>query len=269
MTLPPLIIIWSMVFCPDVLADQNLPDMLKAAHACREIDDRMQRLLCFDNLFDTPVAQTMLEASATKDLPASFHDGKAGEENIRPIGRMIEQMERSRAGEQGWITHIRQWNGDEVVWQGARDSATFSEAELVQNNRSGHRIDIFMTMNEIGNETAREREAEAGNAALLLSCDNDITTLGLLLPHPIDTLTVGLALSGAGGLSQRLNWRNVEQGTLLIAGRGLESIDTIKAIANSPRVQFQVNYRQGSRAFVFNMHNLKDKLRAFRLACHW
>jgi len=268
-----------MVWCHNLYADdmrtQITSETWQAAQNCREIDDRMQRLLCFDTLFDTPLTQIKpADTQEEESLPQTkLVEAQDAMKATRPIGQMIGEMERGRnRTDGGWITHIRQWQGEDIIWQGAKDIMNLSEAELGRGADVGKRTDIFMTMIEVANEVGTEQEngqETTDKAVLLLSCDNDITTLGLLLPRPIDTLTVSLSLSGSGGLSQRLNWRNVENGTLLIAGRGLESIDTIKAIAASPRIQFQVNYSQGSRAFVFNMHNLKEQLKPFRTACHW
>jgi len=237
----------------------------QGAEKCRLIRDNMQRLLCFDALFDTPLATMSSPESASQISSSQIMPVEVPRE--RPIGDMILAMERERAaGFEGWQVYIRRWQGGELAWSGAMDGINLSEAELTRNNSERNPVDIFMTMREAG--VARDR-APSEQAILLLSCDNDITTLGVLLPQPINTLSANLSLSGPSGGQHRLNWRNVESGSLVIAGRGLESIETIKAIADYPRIQFQVTYPEGPRAFVFNMDGLKAKLRPFRIACHW
>lgn len=82
------------------------------------------------------------------------------------------------------------------------------------------------------------RSRPAGEKALLLlTCENNITTLGVILPRPINTLQANLSLSGDQGPVLRPNWRDVENGDVIIAGRGLESINTIKTIAGNGRIQ--------------------------------
>jgi len=245
----------------------NSPDgALEGVNQCRILEDNMQRLLCFDNLFDTPLVMA----------PTQEHDPKQAASSVaeevetplpRPIGDMVLAMERGRSnGEQDWQVHIRRWQGGELAWEGSMAAANLTEAELQRNNSERNPVDIFMTM---GQAEVPADGPQSERAVLLISCDNDITTLGVLLPRPINTLSANLSLSGPGGVVHRLNWRNVESGSLVIAGRGLESIDTIKAIANYPRIQFQVVYPDGPRAFIFNMRDLKAHLRPFRIACHW
>jgi len=237
-----------------------------AAQRCRLIDDNMQRLLCFDALFDTPLERDFT-SEKVDGAPLMTTSDAVGAAIERPIGDMILAMERERpSGFDDWQVSIRRWQGGDLIWSGAMDAANLRDADLIRNNSERNPVDIFMTMKEADVPADR---AQSDRAVLLLSCDNDITTLGVLLPQPINTLSANLSLSGSGGVLHRLNWRNVESGSLVIAGRGLESIETIKAIADSPRIQFQVTYPEGSRAFVFNMRGLKARLRPFRMACHW
>jgi len=243
-------------------ATRDASNQLDGVNQCRLIDDNMQRLLCFDSLFDTPVTMTTSQGEKSQEIPGiSMQDEREAE---RPIGNMILAMERARAdGFDDWQTYIRRWQGGELAWFGAMDSADLRDADLMRGNLERNPVDIFMTMSET--HIPHDRPVSE-RAVLLLSCDNDITTLGVFLPRPINTLSSNISLSGPSGKLHRLNWRNVESGSLVIAGRGLESIETIKAIADYPRIQFQVSYPEGSRAFVFNMRDLKARLRPFRLA---
>jgi len=257
---------WLLI--PDFTAfaqENSSQDKRATPDQCRLIEDNMQRLLCFDALFDTPLAMTPMQENTpetTVFLPSTSP-------NVieRPIGDMVLAMEQARPnGFEDWQIHIRRWQGGELSWEGSIAAANLNESDLHRDNSERNPIDIFMTMKQA--EIAADRPKNE-RAVLLISCDNDITTLGVLLPQPINTLSANLVLSGPGGVVHRLNWRNVESGSLVIAGRGLESIDTIKAIANYPRIQFQVAYPDGPRAFVFNMRDLKAHLRPFRIACHW
>lgn len=242
-----------------VLADDA--ETLSKANDCRKIDDRMKRLLCFDALFETPLT----------NAPQSADGQTAASETVAevrgPIRRLMEAMEQSRApGETGWIVRVRPWNSDALMEASALDQVAANIRSSTGEQAEGNPVDIFMTMKEADVPADRPH---ADEAVLLLSCQNDITTLGVLLPKPIRSLQANLSMSGAGGKMFRLNWRDVENGTVVIAGRGLESIDTIKSLSNYQRIQLQVNYKEGSRAFIFDMHDLKDRLKPFRLACHW
>jgi len=260
-----LIVIW-LALSLEITALAQSDNKLESANECRAIEDNMQRLLCFDGLFDTPVAIAPTQDQTSQQKAATLSD-ETQAPLARPIGDMVLAIEQTRpANSDAWQVHIRRWTGGDLAWQGAMEAANLNDSDLQRGNSERNPVDIFMTMSQA--EVPADRP-QSERAVLLISCDNDITTLGVLLPQPINTLSANLSLSGPGGVLHRLNWRNVESGSLVIAGRGLESIDTIKAIANYPRIQFQVAYPDGPRAFVFNMRDLKAHLRPLRIACHW
>lgn len=235
-------------------------DGLRAAgDRCRGVEDRVSRLLCFDDLFGTPI-----RAVDPKPLAAAA---------TGPVRKLIEDIEAGRlADETGWLVRARPWHtlmllGEQKYRQ---ILASSPNRQPVGENSIPHEwtpetVDVFMT----------RRQADAADAVpdkpaiLTLSCENDITTLGVLLPKPIRTLQAKLSLSGDQGSVLQLNWRDIENGDFVIAGRGLESIDTIKAIARFQRIQLQVGYPEGSRAFMFEIGDLSENLASLRTACHW
>jgi|GEM_PF-1445677 len=230
---------------------------------CSRIKDRVQRLLCFDDLFKSTLEQAKIES--VPEIPAK----QAG-----PIRLMATLLEEQRvSGETNWIMRMRPWHQAMLLTSAdyehgfsGKTGQYLSDEQFSPRLREGEAVDIFMTMREAG---IPKNQLFANKAILMLSCENDITTLGVLLPKPITTLQANLSLSSGSGSLFRLNWRDVENGDVVIAGRGLESIDTIKTIANYERVQLQVTYPEGARSFFFDMHDLKDRLKPLRTACHW
>lgn len=240
---------------------------------CGRIKDRVQRLLCFDELF-----KSTLEQAQAEKKPQTPERKKTG-----PIRFMAMVLEDQRApGEKNWVMRARPWHQTVLLSPADYDHAfstppsnhtsSLSSGRLMPQGQGARQtlnaemVDIFMTMKETG---FADHRPLADEAVLILSCENDITTLGVLLPQPIAALQANLSLSSSSGSLLRLNWRDVENGDVFIAGRGLESIDTIKTIASYERVQLQVTYPEGPRSFVFDMHDLKDRLRPLRTACHW
>jgi type VI secretion system VasI family protein len=222
---------------------------------CREIVDRVARLACFDAAYRTPLPP---EPKPLPDVAVTLPG------NIGPIRKLTKQFEAMRsAGDGGWVVRARPWREDILL-------ATADFDGRVAAGLSPESTDIFMTMREAGPASGTPSEKPADEqAVLMLSCENDITTLGVLLPKPINSLQANLSLSGDRGSIFKLNWRDTENGDVVIAGRGLESIDTIKTIAGYERVQLQVSYADGARAFVFDTADLGDKLKPLRVACHW
>ncbi|PYE85153.1 type VI secretion system-associated protein TagO [Phyllobacterium leguminum] len=227
---------------------------------CVSIADRVARLTCFDTVFKTPVPQA---------APAPAPEAAASPKKDAPIRRLAEQMEGTRGvDDSNWIVRYRPWHTSMLVDQMDQNRL----GTLTASSRPGdsearvEAVDVFMTMKEA--DISPNRAAD-DRAILMLSCENDITTLGILLPKPISTLQANLSLSGDNRSTFRLNWRDVENGDVVIAGRGLESIETIKAITGYRRIQLQVNYPGGPRAFIFDLEDLNNRLKPLKAACHW
>lgn len=231
---------------------------------CSKIVDRVQRLYCFDTLFNSPLPTLQGEDT---DNHTDQTDG--------PIKSLATLLERQRPiDDTNWILRLRPWRETMLltVDDFNRIITSAPNQQLSDENSIDHKwtpetVDVFLTMREANVPDDRRQKKEA---IMMLSCDNDITTLAVLLPKPIKTLQANISLSSGNGSIFKLNWRDVENGSVVIAGRGLESIDTIKTIANYPRVQLQVNYPDdGSHVFIFDMNDLGSKLKPLRLACHW
>lgn len=229
---------------------------------CRLVADRVARLSCFDQAFDTP-------------LPVAAATGVAAiMRRPAPYAELIRDIASKHSSQQAdWSLRYRPWGEDRLY-----DGEKYADLLASQTNRppagngaqphqlTEEAVDIFMTRPDV---LSLQNGKSDGEAILLLSCENNITTMGVLLPKPIRALQARLSLSGTSGMKFKLNWRDFENGNFIIAGRGLESIDTIKAIATDNRIQLQVDFEDGPRAFLFEIGDLKNQLRPLRTACHW
>lgn len=238
---------------------------LEKATECSKIGDRVQRLYCFDTLFNSPVSTSSAEKISEK--PIEQPDG--------PLKSLASLLERQRtADDTNWVLRMRPWHETTLltiddfnrILTNTANRHSVNEKESEQS-LSPQTVDVFLTTREA---KIPDNINFLKEAIMMLSCENDITTLAVLLPKPITTLQANITLSSGNGSIFKLHWRDVENGGVIIAGRGLESIDTIKTIANYPRVQLQVNYPDdGPRVFIFDMNDLGNKLKPLRLACHW
>lgn len=234
-----------------------------SAMACIDMVDRVARLACFDAAYNTPIASSEEQKSGDDQSPPL----KAG-----PLRHLAQRLEQFRHGDEaGWIVRLRSWD-EETLWTEEEFGSRLPGATVpaAPSGPDTAPADVFMTMREIDADAAVENGKSAGEkAVLMLSCENNITTLGVLLPRPINTLQANLSLSGDRGSVARLNWRDVENGDVIIAGRGLESINTIRTIAGYGRIQLQVTYPDAVRAFVFDTADLSSRLKPLTTACHW
>lgn len=238
---------------------------LEKAIECSKIGDRVQRLYCFDTLFNSPVPTLTVRKNSEK--PIEQPDG--------PLKTLADLLERQRtADDTTWVLRMRPWHETTLltiddfnrILTTALNRHSISE-NASEQSLTPQTVDVFLTTREANVPNNNNFTKEA---IMMLSCENDITTLAVLLPKPINTLQANIILSSGSGSIFKLHWRDVENGGVVIAGRGLESIDTIKTIASYPRVQLQVNYPDdGPRVFIFDMNDLGNKLKPLRLACHW
>lgn len=234
-------------------------DLVSKALECRLTEDRMTRLLCFDSLFRTPMEPRTPEVTGPPIRPVRSRG---------PLRTTTELIESQRTpGNDGWVLRVRPWYETSLLTHEDFESVLSNGASRHgTTNWSREAVDVYLTMKETGAGPASPGESPA---FLTVACENDITILGVLLPKPIATLQANLSLSNSRGTVLRVNWRDVENGDVVIAGRGLESIDTIKTIGNFEQVKVQVTYPDGPRELVFDIGDLKDRLKPLRSACHW
>jgi type VI secretion system VasI family protein len=221
---------------------------------CRSTGDRVARLACFDGIFATPTDTG--SPAVTLGTPAS----PAPRSLPGPWQSLAEAQERLRQpGQLDWVSRIRPWQ-----------AATYSaDPALRTQAQQSDTFDILLTMPELDLAAKPDTARANDRATLLVSCENNITSLMVLLPKAIDGLQANMSLSSDSNTFSRLNWRDVENGGVISAGRGLESIDTLRTLFGRQRIQLQVNYLDGPRAFVFAVADLQEKLKPLRLACHW
>lgn len=244
-------------------AQVNAQSINEKAMECRVIDDRNQRLLCFDAVFETPLKPK--EPINVVEEPIKI-DG--------PLRSMAKTLENLReVNDVNWVLRMRPWQETMLLTQMDYEKIMTSPANrpdsnenTIQHQWTPQTVDVFMTMKETDIPADRPKEDQA---VMMLSCENDISTLAVILPKPIKTLQANISLSSGTGSVFHPNWRDVEDGKVIIAGRGLESIDTIKTLANYKRLQLQVNYPDGPRAFIFDMTDIALRLKPLKTACHW
>lgn len=221
---------------------QARPGTGAALPACTAIVDRVARLACFDAAFQTPV-------EGLPDGPRPT--GEAAAPPPGPLRRMAETLLAGRRPqERGWI----------LRWRASSAAALQPAGTVPPVSRPADETqapDIFLlTVNEEG-------------AELMVSCDNNITTLAIVLGRPVPTLQTRVGAAADVATVAPEFWRDLEDGYVLTPGRGLPSIDMLRGLAGARRLQLQVWYPQAPRAYLFDVAGLGDNLPAVRAACRW
>lgn len=236
---------------------------------CRQMKDRVSRLDCFDRVFD--IAPVIPETNPDQLMPQSVETVQDG-----PVRQIALDQEKTRIkGQSGWVSRIRPWS--ESVFLSLEEFSTIKNSPI-NNEQEGsvrkhqwtdRNVDVFLTMLEkdIAAEAALKTLEE--KAILMVSCENDITSLYVILPKPIKNPRAQLVLSAENRAPFSVSWRDVENGRVMSAGRGLESIDFIKTLSVLPLIRLQVKDENYNRAFTFEIDDLRSRVQPLRSACHW
>jgi type VI secretion system VasI family protein len=227
--------------------------------ACRNMSDRMGRLECFDRLFSTPINLRAMSAPPIEEgTPVS---------QLRIF--VLDQESARHADQTNWLMRLRPWNTNMYFPIDSSSDLDKKQPDIAAQapNWTLETSDIFLTVREADVHRAPERLDDLG--ILMVSCENDITTLYFTLPRPVADARTQIALNSDSGESVNLTWRDFESGDVILAGRGLESIDLLHTLTRFKRIQLQVKYDDGPRAFIFEIGDLQDKLKPIRQACHW
>lgn len=243
-------------------------------NACRTIQNRVDRLSCFDALFKTPstIGGDIVQATSSTVLGPG------------PITRLIEDVDRARPGPVPPIHHeLRPWQTElrlsQMEFDGflARQAKPLEPSEDVWSKRTliepidyaPDTVDVFLVTRSLLPEAGVPQVSPLGARALMMmSCENDITRLALRLPEPIAERRIQVELRTASGGKLGV-WQSLENGHIVTAGRGLESIGLIAGMIGHKRVQAELITDEQVYPFFFDIDNLGEVIGALRTACHW
>jgi len=251
----------------------------QALKQCTMTLGRVDRLSCFDQLLGTP-----LEVLSAAEPQAEFIEkanAPAG-----PLEQQAKAMERMRrAGNSNWMFRFGKIGYPAVFeWEDIQEAkqrektlksreGVVPEKTQALSTREGQQpvvepgaTNVYLSMKALRSVDERQDQP---SAILLLSCVEDITTVALVLdePHAKRRVPIRVLLR-----DQRIDndvWQSAESKRVLISPRGLTSIAHINRWAQVERVQFDVLSDDGSRAYLFDLANLREMLPPLRQACHW
>ncbi|WP_236688264.1 type VI secretion system-associated protein VasI [Photobacterium kishitanii] len=97
----------SLIFVPSLVsAQQDSTVMLDRANQCRDIESKLERLQCFDEVFDTPIAvvETLMSRNAVQ-YPSSWIRAMKSEQNRGDTkGFILNQQDEGNGLSRMWLT---------------------------------------------------------------------------------------------------------------------------------------------------------------------
>jgi type VI secretion system protein VasI len=247
--------------------------------ACKNEPEKVNRLACFDNLFLTPISN-----NNEQNVDGDFAE-ISNNRNIGRIEKLANELEKIRQSEvkfpikdenslkslsdvDNWTIRFSRNNHYDLMDFDKYDEAynAVLNNEKIEAESSKALFNVYLSTPEI--LPADRTNVEIANK-LLISCENDITTVHLILDKSIRTHIKEIKFENNNGGVRNLIWQDIENGRVLIIGRGLNSIDFIKSLSAMRRVQFTLEVDKKQRVIIFDVSNLLTYLSPIRTQCHW
>ena len=238
-SLTPLILLTFITVLPVQANDSQL--VAQGKKCATFIDNRLERLRCFDEAFDTqlPSSQsiqiTNIEESKPDQRPAFWH-------------RVVKQEGRRKSTD-NFISNLVLNEG--VVSGDLSQQIKADETEKLQ--------DVIISQTALGTLPPR--------SILVISCIDNITRLQLLLHQAIDEGMTPLALE-VDGQAIASRWFSESNGYLIRAGRGLPGIQDIRSMFDKKTLVIRSKVPEID-GLSFELKELKEAIKPLRNACHW
>ncbi|CAG9297640.1 type VI secretion system-associated protein VasI [Celerinatantimonas diazotrophica] len=199
---------------------------LEKAQQCRQVQNRLQRLQCFDEVFATPVVTPKISAQRQKHAPIVWQRAVEYEKHHNQAGFHLGMENSAKPSEGIWL------------------SATANHWPHPQQP-------ISKAMQK---------------PILMLSCDNKISRVRLLLPKPLNIGRVAITVIGHRENTQ--SWLVDESGLILESGRGLPAIHLMRALMANQPILLRSNVASVN-GLEFSSKGLKSSIKALQKACEW
>lgn len=208
---------------------------LAAAQQCTQIEQRLERLNCFDHLFQTPV-----------DM--------AGDTDVQRAYRAYPS-----AWKIAFETAHRHEQPLNVVVQDADSKGNGSQSADSQGN--GFQGNAWVTLTaQLIPHSLKVNESPI----LMISCIDNLSRIELALPQPISEARVSIAL--LDGEPQA--WRSDDSGVLLSSARGMPAITIMKMMMQHDKITLhsRLSILDGMQ---FDTSSLAQAITPLRQRCGW
>lgn len=220
-------------------ANQVIVDQGKA---CTRIQARLDRLTCFDDLFNTPIMEQVRKKAEEDALPAAWHRALANEQH--------------RTDETGFLLNpSAQEDSAQHVKSKQQPAGTHGK---VTDNSAGLPPSLWATAPALGVLPPRP--------VLMFSCIDKISRAELILPDALDGARLYLKLQGKKALDQR--WISDESGLVLRSGRGIPAIQAMRTALSGQQLVL-VSQNGTLQELMFDTRGLSEVLKPMREVCRW
>lgn len=199
---------------------------LTKAQQCTQVQERLQRLQCFDEVFATPIVGKKSSGKSQAQEPLAWQRAVEYEQKHVKSGFHLAMSNSAKPSEGIWL------------------SATASQWPHPQASVTG----------------------AMKKPILMLSCDNKISRVRLLLPKPLNIGRVDITVSGH--LENTQSWLVDESGLILESGRGLPAIHLMRALVANQPISLRSNVASVN-GLKFSSNGLKESIKSLQKACDW
>lgn len=181
--------------------------------------------------------------------------------------RIVSNIERlacfdQAAGTPGFTPH-RQWSAQEL------EAPTVRRVLIHETGRAPEDLRFRLRSEEGGLMISAPAIASvAPHPYLIISCVQNISRLQLVTAQPVDASRVQVRLLGERGATVPTPWQVMENGQVLVAGRGLPGIEQIRQLIGAHRIHVESD-NPAVDGLVFDAQGLDPLIDEARKTCRW
>lgn len=234
-----LLYCWSFLALADELPIIN--NTFAQGNVCTKIEGRLERLKCFDQIFNTPIeyAQENVETVVTQRKSAVWKRAIAGES--------------TRKNKQGFnLTYADADNENTNMW------LTVTSKGAYHSDPSS--LELLST--PLSKKIAHTKRLPI----LMLSCLDNISRVEIVLPNGIKSARMRITIPGDPVLTQ--TWNSDDAGFVVRSGRGIPAIEIMKTMLSSVQLVIRSDSAELDGLY-FDTTDLSQSIKPLRKACRW
>lgn len=220
---------------------------LDGALICAATSDRLQRLQCYDALFQN--REVLVEVSTPEPAqpqapslpPTSLLNRLKSLEALRPIDHM------------DWFLRLQPW--DTQAYLKPEEFAVIKEQlkGFVTSSFAPRSFDVVASLWPSKTTLQRLDLSEVEPPLLVMACADDLTTMSLYAPSFDSDYQINVTYQLEGHPDRAMRWRSLDYDKVFHAGRGAESRKLIEALRHHRRLQLTVDEGGMEQVLVYDL----------------
>ncbi len=204
---------------------------------CLNIASSLQRLQCFDQHFETPLATVIhsTQEGETQQVPSWE---RSSDKRVRFLHRQLKKQPPSKT------------------------AVSFATDDTADSKR-------LLLIVSASTATENNQPLTERVPVLIFQCYQDISSVQLLWPTDLQHDQIKLRIWSQQTLLLESTWRVLDETFLITSPRGLPGVTIIKRLFHHPQLTFESRTKNARFKATFSVEQLKQHITPLGKACHW